>query len=143
METQKRTCRTCGQEQPITEYYKTGRKNDKNPDERHHECKACTKARLKVSPSQTPERKRELHLQRAYGITVEEYSETLEQQNSSCACCKTTEPGGRHDSNVFVVDHCHETGKVRGLLCHNCNTALGLLKDDPARIANLITYLAR
>ncbi len=143
METQQRTCRVCGKEQPLTEYYKTGRKNDKNPDERHYECKTCTKARLKDSPSQSPERKRELHLQRAYGITVEEYSARLKQQDNKCACCGTTEAGGRHDTSFFVVDHCHDSGKVRGLLCHNCNTALGLLRDDVSTIANLISYLAK
>ncbi len=141
METQQRTCRVCGQEQPITEYYKTGRKNDKNPDERHHECKTCTKARLKDSPSQAPERKRELHLQRTYGISPEEYNQMLLKQEGKCSACPATEAGGKH--NVFVVDHCHRTGKVRGLLCKDCNIVLGIMQDDPSRFANLITYLAK
>ena len=138
METQQRTCRTCGQEQPITEYYKTGRKSDKDPDQRHHECKTCTKARLKES--HCPETYRRQHLQRSYGITPEQYSELLEKQKHKCAACHTTEPGGKH--NIFVVDHSHATGKVRGLLCKDCNIALGLLKDNTDTIANLIRYLA-
>ncbi len=137
MQTEQRTCRTCGQEQPITEYYATGRK----PDERHTECKTCTKARVSATHKANPDLQRNRDLKRLYGITLEDYNERLIKQEHKCACCGTTSPGGKH--STFVVDHCHETGKIRGLLCHNCNTALGLLKDDPARIAKLITYLAQ
>ena len=103
-------------------------------------AKTCTKARLKDSPSQAPERKRELHLQRTYGITPEEYDQMLIKQKGTCSACPATEAGGKH--NVFVVDHCHRTGKVRGLLCKDCNIVLGIMQDDPSRFANLITYLA-
>ena len=138
MDTQQRTCRTCGPEQPITEYYKPGRKSEKDPDQRHHECTTCTKERLKES--HCPETYRRQHLQRSYGITPEQYSELLEKQKHKCAACHTTEPGGKH--NIFVVDHSHATGRVRGLLCKDCNIALGLLKDNTDTIANLIRYLA-
>ena len=141
METQQRTCRTCGKEQPLTEYYKTGRKNDKNPDERHHECKACTKERVSAAHKANPDLQRNRDLKRLYNITLEEYAERLKQQDGKCAACGTSNPGGRH--NTFVVDHSHTTGAVRGLLCHNCNTALGLLKDNADTLANLITYLAK
>ena len=134
-----RTCNKCGQTKDLTEFYKTGRKTDKNPDNRHYTCKDCTKARLKQAQSQSPERVRERHLQRVYGISTEEYNEMLVNQEGSCAICPTTEPGGKH--NVFHVDHCHETGKVRGLLCKNCNIALGLVQDKPDVLGKMITYL--
>jgi len=133
MQTEQRSCRTCGQEQPITEYYETGRK----PGQRHTECKTCTKARVKES--HCPETYRKQHLKRSYGITPEQYAELLDKQEHKCAVCHTTEPGGKH--NIFVVDHCHTTGAVRGLLCKDCNIALGLLKDNTDTIANLIRYL--
>ena len=61
----------------------------------------------------------------------------LESQGHVCATCDKTCISGMR----LAVDHCHVTGKVRGLLCCNCNRALGLLKDDPKILANLIDYL--
>ena len=70
-----------------------------------------------------------------YGITLDEYEEMLAGQNGVCASCGTP-PSGRKLS----VDHDHETGVIRGLLCQPCNTALGLLKESPDRIASLLAY---
>lgn len=61
-----------------------------------------------------------------YGITLEDYERILESQNGGCAICETTTPGGR--GNRFHVDHNHETGVVRGLLCWTCNRRLGVLE---------------
>lgn len=62
-------------------------------------------------------RGREYSLKRLYGITLQEYDKILEQQNFSCALCKKPCPTGRN----LAVDHDHETGQVRGLLCYHCN----------------------
>jgi hypothetical protein len=75
---------------------------------------------------------------RRYGLTVEEYKVLLAAQEGICAICGGP-PTGMGKS--YHVDHDHETGVVRGLLCSNCNTALGLLGDDPARLAVAINYL--
>lgn len=75
-----------------------------------------------------------------YGITFTEYKALLIKQRYRCAACRTDEPGGR---GRFHVDHDHETGEVRGLLCTNCNLALGLLKDDVHRVRRLLRYLKR
>lgn len=64
----------------------------------------------------------------------------LLDQNGCCAACKTDQPGNRYG---WVIDHCHATGKVRGLLCHGCNLALGNVKDNPETLRCLITYLGR
>lgn len=63
----------------------------------------------------------------------------LEAQDNRCAICGTDEPGGRGDG--FVVDHCHSTGRIRGLLCSACNTGLGLFKDNAETLAKAIKYL--
>ena len=76
------------------------------------------------------------HLLRKYGITLEEYNGLLEKQKGKCAICKTITSKRRLD-----VDHCHETGKIRGLLCLNCNAALGNFKDDPILLRTAIEYL--
>jgi hypothetical protein len=84
-------------------------------------------------------RLRAYHYNRKFGITVEDYDRMAAEQNGGCAICGTTEPGGR---GVFHVDHCHDSGKVRGLLCTGCNTGLGQFKDDPTRLLAAVEYLA-
>lgn len=80
---------------------------------------------------------------KACGLTVEQYDTMRESQDGKCACCatptfrRTEGPKGQVDQ----VDHCHATGCIRGLLCSNCNTALGLLKEDATRINALMAYL--
>jgi 5-methylcytosine-specific restriction endonuclease McrA len=74
-----------------------------------------------------------------YRITVSEYDRLRERQNYLCAICGSQEA----NSDSLVVDHCHTTQKVRGLLCGNCNKGMGFLKDDPARLLAAIHYLAR
>lgn len=73
-----------------------------------------------------------------FGITLEMYNNMLQEQNNSCAIC------GKHESEEhqnLSVDHCHTTGKVRGLLCSHCNTGLGLFKDNIDNLQKAIKYL--
>ncbi len=133
-----RTCRVCGTQKPLDEFYKTGRKNG---EERHYECKECAKARVKEN--HCPETYRKQHLKRTYGITPEEYDAMLEKQHGSCAICEAETAGSSRSNIYFSVDHCHTTGAIRGLLCHQCNTALGLIKDNPQTLAKMISYLAK
>lgn len=70
-------------------------------------------------------------------MTPERYKVVLTEQAGVCAICK------RPDTRALAVDHSHQTGKVRGLLCGNCNRGLGMFADDPARLAGAISYLAR
>ena len=73
------------------------------------------------------------------GLTLEEFNEKLKSQNNKCAICGNDETRDKH--NVFAVDHCHKTGKVRGLLCHNCNYVLGGVKDNIMLLEQAIQYL--
>lgn len=75
------------------------------------------------------------NLKTRYGITEEEYDLMSANQNNSCAICKQ-----KSEINLSV-DHCHKTGIIRGLLCRNCNLALGYLKDDRNRIKEAMKYL--
>jgi len=73
------------------------------------------------------EQKRAYSLEKTYGITLEQYSQMFEEQKGCCAICN------RHQSEfkrALHVDHDHSTGEVRGLLCGNCNTAIGLLDES-------------
>jgi predicted nucleic acid-binding Zn ribbon protein len=84
------------------------------------------------------EKNRQSNLFRRFGITEADYLRMLDDQGGQCAICGTSTPG---TSGVFAVDHDHETGKVRGLLCRSCNVGIGNLGDDPGRLAAAIRYL--
>jgi hypothetical protein len=78
-------------------------------------------------------------LKRNFNITLEKYNEILISQNYKCCICNNYETSYRNE--VLSVDHCHNTGKIRGLLCNTCNRALGLFKDNVELLTNAIKYL--
>ncbi len=83
---------------------------------------------------------RDYLLKATFNITVEEYNKKLANQNENCDICK------KHYSlfkRNLSVDHCHSTGRIRGLLCSNCNVALGHMKESPDNITNMLSYLAK
>jgi hypothetical protein len=112
----------------------------------HSLCKPCQGVRVKESAerNRTPERvqaaaeRRRRRTLAGYGITPEEYDAIVERQGGGCIC-GSIHPGGRW--RRFHVDHDHQTNRVRGVLCHGCNTALGLVDEDPARLYQLMVYL--
>jgi len=98
---------------------------------------SCAKWR-KNHPEQAKESDRRQRLKKKYGLTLEDYEELRTKQNECCACC------GKHESVLtrgLHVDHCHETGKIRGLLCHLCNTAIGKLGDNVEGLTRALIYL--
>lgn len=81
---------------------------------------------------------REKNLWDHYRMTLNEYTKLLLSQNFQCAICSSLNSGSHQN---FYVDHCHVTGKVRGLLCQQCNLALGHFKDDVNIIKDAIDYI--
>jgi hypothetical protein len=77
------------------------------------------------------------HIKRKFNLTQEEYNDMLKAQNGVCATCNQKCKTGNH----LAVDHDHKTGKIRGLLCKDCNTSLGLLKEDIQILENLKNYI--
>lgn len=77
-------------------------------------------------------------LLKTYNLTLDEYNTLLEEQDHSCRVCGTH---ADETSRNLAVDHCHETGKIRSLLCNKCNTALGLLNEDVDVMKKLIKYV--
>lgn len=75
-------------------------------------------------------------LKRTYGISGEDYEEMFKQQNGKCEICET-------QHLILCVDHCHKTGMVRKLLCHNCNTGIGQLKDNPNLLTKAADYIKK
>jgi len=116
-----------------------------------HLCNFCVKDNLKLGKKRRgrkpdPERVKKTHKEynrkynykSKYNITVEDFSILLEEQNFSCKICKTNQNDLK---KTLAVDHDHTTGKVRGLLCHKCNSALGLFKDSTESLKRAIQYL--
>ena len=88
------------------------------------------------------DKRRDFKLKERYGINLEEYNRLFAIQNGMCALCNREETSTRNNKpKLLAVDHCHKTGKVRGLLCQNCNTALGLFNDSIEILEKAKKYL--
>jgi hypothetical protein len=128
-------------------------------DGRHGHCKECQSKRAKEKRQSDPEYRarcneksrqyrktnreqtrasqRNAYLKWKYGITTEDYNSLMQSQKGACAICKAPESSW----GKFAVDHCHQTGRVRGLLCFNCNTSIGKMNDDPSLLRRAAEYL--
>jgi len=89
---------------------------------------------------------RNYELLKSKGISLEEYNNILISQNNVCAICNTTDTRTYKDNRrgqilPLFVDHNHQTGEVRGLLCNKCNAGLGMFRDNPEYLASAISYL--
>jgi hypothetical protein len=131
-----KVCTKCKTEKPIDEFRQA--KGYRGGRDTH--CKVCTNAAIKDYRVRNVEKTRksnsERQLKKNYGITFDEYDKMLERQGGVCATCGKP-PNGRR----LHVDHDHRTGKIRGLLCHGCNVALGSVDDNPSILQRLIEYL--
>ena len=137
-------CRKCKIEKKISEFYKE--KGGK--DNLRSACKSCRKEELEIwrknkknnpdSYLRYKEKVRLSYILRTFGCTEAQYNEMFILQKGCCSICKTPQEVLKKS---LAVDHCHVTGVVRGLLCTNCNTALGLLKENIDVINNMIFYL--
>lgn len=119
----------------------TGKKTKKrNKDKiREYNQMYTKKNRLAIS-----EKRKVYNLERIYGMTIDAYDRMLESQGGSCAICLKTSASVDKRTNKprrLAVDHCHQTMRVRGLLCTGCNTALGAMDDDPKLLQRAINYL--
>ena len=132
-------CKDCRQVKPRSEFYK----HPTNADRKSPQCKACDKIRLTEWRKNNPQRNlyshRKSELKQKYGLTHAQVAILKEAQNGVCAICRRVArmPWG------LCVDHDHATGRVRGLLCRPCNSALGLLQDSPEVIREALQYLDR
>ena len=81
---------------------------------------------------------RDYRLRTKYGITLEHYNEMLSDQGGKCVVCGATK---EENKKGLAVDHCHETGNVRALLCGNCNCALGFIKENSEIARSLADYI--
>ena len=99
-------------------------------------CKTCKSARAKTKEILDQKRRRKYQVR--YGITEDERQAMVDAQGGVCAICK-----GLPGSKGLHIDHCHETGRVRGMLCYSCNTLLGNAHDNPDILLAAISYLEK
>lgn len=140
-----KTCSKCN----INKAYDAFYKQTSSVDGRAYYCKKCDNERRKEwrtkNKVRNHETQRNTNLLKRYGITLDQYEKLFSDQGSMCGICGTKENysghlGPRKDWS-FSVDHCHKTGVIRGLLCNDCNRALGLFKDDKRLLQAAILWL--
>lgn len=105
-------------------------------------CKECHNKKMRDNYSS--KRMKDYDLKKSYGIDLQEYERMFKEQNGCCLICNThiSEINSKHKKNL-CVDHCHISGKIRGLLCDSCNRGLGLFKDNILILNNAIKYLSK
>lgn len=136
-------CQKCKIAHPV----KSFTRNARNKDNLSTWCKQCRAEYAKFYRAMNKEKikrkQRDIRYKESYGISLEDYDKILEKQGNKCACCGSTEasksPGKWAN---FCVDHCHLTGKVRGLLCNSCNIGIGKLGDNLDGVLNAVSYLS-
>lgn len=136
----------------MREYMRVQRQKD---PERHREAvrrwrsanreksRAASRAWRLADPVKARAMDRRQRLNRKYGLTVADYERMCAERDGKCDLCRRAPAGRGHQAGRLVVDHCHATGRVRGLLCFHCNTAVGKLRDDPALCEAAAAYLRR
>ena len=136
-----KTCAVCKEIKPFDSYY-----NSKTAkDGKGYRCKSCDDlARRKWRENNLESSKkssRRNQLWSTYRMTLDEYDVLFKKQDYKCAICVTKENKVSHNDCNFSVDYCHETGKIRGLLCNQCNRALGMFQDSVDILETATTYL--
>lgn len=144
-------CPKCKISKSFTEFYKDShtnnglrcycincsKMNNKEHPTNNLKRRLTKQAWRKKNPDKAKKERKQTRL-RKYGLSIPEYEKLLEIQNNSCAVCNRTETEFKKG---LSIDHCHATGKVRGLLCTNCNTAIGALKENPEMFKKALQYL--
>jgi hypothetical protein len=130
-----KTCCICKKEKDTSEFYP----RKERPGKVLSQCKDCRKkasaAWMRTDAAKLKQRIH--HFKSKYGITLEQYDVLMSSQYGRCPICSVELATTNAD-----LDHCHATGRVRGILCHNCNVAIGLLKDNADLCKAASAYLS-
>jgi len=140
IEEQRKTCSRCD----VRKHFDEFPDRPKMTDGKSSWCKDCTRAGARTAQAQRKGRDR--HLRNTYGITLATYESILAGQGGGCAICGSRETfrnkktGTKHSLHV---DHCHESGVVRGILCGRCNASLAMFSDSKEALLKAIAYLEK
>ncbi len=137
-----KTCASCGESKPLTMF---GWINHSKRRPCHSVyCKACKVQKQAVYEKSLPAERvsadrRKFKLRKKYGLSPEEYDKQFSHQSGQCAICRRSLVG--LSPQTVHVDHCHDTGRLRGILCGNCNVAMGNFKENIESMSRAIEYL--
>lgn len=129
-------CPKCNIEKSDNEFYA----HKSRSTGRSAHCKVCTRESQNEYRRKNPDIIRNNNYNFMYGISLEDYNKMFADQAGCCAICKKHQ---NEFTKKLAVDHCHETGKVRALLCAFCNTSLGNMNDDIELLKSAIDYLEK
>lgn len=143
-------CKSCRRDEKLKAYYSDIEKHRSKSRENHHKFREQRneKQRQVAATLEGKAAARRSNLLKLYGLTQESYDDMRKEQNYCCFICEKHESVVRkgnssRNATALHVDHCHDTGKVRGLLCTNCNTLLGKAGDSVKVLNKAIEYLER
>ena len=146
MSTNTKKCTVCGKFLPKDLFYK----RVASEDGKAYRCKPCDReagtAYRKRHKERDRKNRRDETRRRKYGLSEEGYNNILSSQDGKCSICSQTVTHGwskNHDKHRACIDHCHETGVVRGILCSMCNKGIGLLGDNVGGLEKALAYLKR
>jgi hypothetical protein len=130
-------CTKCKEFKSINEYYFDNSTSKPKPT-----CKICDRKRRQLPEVKYRDSivRNATRIKRVYNIDTDYYNSLLIAQNYKCAICKKKEINAK---GRLSIDHCHDTGKIRGLLCRSCNLGIGNLKDNISLLAEAIKYLEK
>lgn len=124
-----KVCNSCGGEKPTSEFKLERCKNSNNGIAQRGQCRACLE-----------HRKYKRFIKKTYNFSYDQYEQMFDSQGGKCAICES-KMGNNKTSRLFV-DHCHDTMRVRGLLCGSCNVGLGHFRDSPKLLRKALNYLS-
>ncbi len=139
MQQNHKECTKCGKTKPFLAFSK----DKKGQMGLQHSCKQCRHEYYLSNKDRQHKKQRNRRLKLDYGLSCLQYDSMLKEQGGVCCICglPETQRTGGPLPNRLSVDHCHASQKVRGLLCHKCNTLLGMVNDDIDILASAISYL--
>lgn len=139
-------CSSCKEVLPENSFYKSS----SSKDGLYFRCKLCDKKASQKYKKENYQKDRELRRserrKRVYGLSEHDVKDLFDKQKGLCACCEkplSDEMGRLHAHNKMVIDHDHQTGYLRGLLCTMCNKGIGLLGDNLEGLKKAVNYLSK
>jgi hypothetical protein len=151
-------CKTCKVEKNLSEFYKYSRLKD----QAYPHCKICTAIKnkewyaankerhatmsaswYKKNKTKANQKQQDWHYKSRYGVSYKKFLETAKAQNNQCAICSVDLVFDKNCKERAVLDHDHDTGENRGVLCNACNTGVGLLKDSAVVLTKAASYLTK
>jgi hypothetical protein len=142
-------CSRCNTTQPENEFYPSSYRRKNGTRALSSWCKNCTIVSSAQYQKEYPDRVREWgwrkHIKKKYGLSAKVYEEMFLAQQCVCAICGKPETHLYRNKQIgyLAVDHDHATGKIRQLLCFNCNTGLGRFYDDPGLLVKAAEYVRK